>query len=83
MNRKKRNAEEVAIQMLKEGRVSVKVSPMFIFLLRDGTVISMHDDPNVELTKPIAHRLNQRDTVLRTSADPSLLVQSLLDLSTS
>jgi hypothetical protein len=40
----------------------------------------MHSTPNLELTQPITRRLRQRDTVLRTSADPALLVQSLLDL---
>jgi len=53
---------------------------MFIFLFRDGTVISMHPTPNLDLTQPITRRLRQRDTGLRTSADASLLVQSLLDL---
>ncbi|KAJ7163946.1 magnesium transporter [Mycena crocata] len=78
---KKRRIEEAAIQALKSGeRVNVKVSPMFIFLFRNGTVISMHSTPNLELTQPITRRLRQRDTGLRTSADPSLLVQSLLDL---
>lgn len=46
-----------------------------------GTVISMHSTPDLDLTAPITRRLRQRDTVLRTSADPSLLVQALLDLS--
>ncbi|KAJ7760740.1 magnesium transporter [Mycena maculata] len=78
---KKRRIDEAAIKVLKSGdRVNVKVSPMFIFLFRDGTVISMHSTPNLELTQPITRRLRQRDTGLRTSADPSLLVQSLLDL---
>ncbi|KAJ7220163.1 magnesium transporter [Mycena pura] len=77
----KRRADEAALRALKSGeRVNVKVSPMFIFLFRNGTVISMHSTPNVELTQPITRRLRQRDTGLRTSADPSLLVQSLLDL---
>lgn len=40
----------------------------------------MHPTPNLELTQPITRRLRQRDTGLRTSADASLLVQSLLDL---
>jgi Mg2+ and Co2+ transporter CorA len=40
----------------------------------------MHGTPNLELTQPITRRLRQRDTGLRTSADPALLVQSLLDL---
>jgi Mg2+ and Co2+ transporter CorA len=34
----------------------------------------------LDLTTPISARLRQRDTGLRTSADPALLVQSLLDL---
>jgi len=46
-----------------------------------GTVISFNSKPNLDLTKPIATRIRQRDTSLRTNADPSLLVQSLLDLS--
>ncbi|KAJ7352375.1 magnesium transporter [Mycena albidolilacea] len=78
---KLRRIEEASIHALKSGeRVNVKVSPMFIFLLRNGTVISMHGTPNLELTQPITRRLRQRDTGLRTSADPALLVQSLLDL---
>ena len=48
-----------------------------------GTVISLHPNPDLSLTQPITRRLQQRDTMLRTSADPSLLVQSLLDLSKS
>ena len=46
-----------------------------------GTIISIHPTPNVEFTSPIARRLHQRDTILRKSADPSLIVQALLDLS--
>ena len=48
-----------------------------------GTVISFNSRPNLDLTKPIATRIRQRDTSLRTNADPSLLVQSLLDLGAS
>ncbi|KAJ6553455.1 hypothetical protein DFH09DRAFT_1318845 [Mycena vulgaris] len=78
---KKRCIEEASIQALKSGKhVNVKVSPMYIFLLRDGTVISLHATPDLELTQPIMRRLQQCDTGLRTSADRSLLVQSLLNL---
>jgi hypothetical protein len=48
-----------------------------------GTVISIHPTPNLAFTSPITNGLRQRDTGLRMSADPSLLVQSLLDLSMS
>eukprot|EP00914_Ancora_sagittata_P030490 GHVO01061061.1.p1 GENE.GHVO01061061.1~~GHVO01061061.1.p1 ORF type:complete len:454 (+),score=19.48 GHVO01061061.1:1-1362(+) len=79
--RQQRREEEVSIAAFKKGdRVVVNVSPMHIFLFRDGTVISMHPNPKLDVTQPISRRLQQRDTMLRTSADPSLLVQSLLDL---
>lgn len=41
----------------------------------------MHPDSRLAFTAPITERLRQRDTGLRTTADPSLLVQSLIDLS--
>ncbi|OSD01191.1 hypothetical protein PYCCODRAFT_1436682 [Trametes coccinea BRFM310] len=69
------------LKELKGGdRVSVKIAPICIFLFRDGTVISIHKDNTLDFTAPITERLRQRDTGLRTTADPSLLVQSLLDL---
>jgi hypothetical protein len=37
--------------------------------------------PNLDLTEPIATRIRHAGTSLRRTADPSLLVQSLLDLS--
>ena len=53
---------------------------MCIFLFRDGTIISFHPEPSNEFTRPIMERIRQRDTSLRRTADPNLLVQSLLDL---
>ncbi|KAL5494805.1 hypothetical protein ACEPAI_267 [Sanghuangporus weigelae] len=80
-SRRKRAAEAVSIEQLKRGeRVNVDVIPFFIFLFRDGTVISINQRPQVDFTVPITARLRQRDTGLRATADPSLLVQSLLDL---
>jgi hypothetical protein len=46
-----------------------------------GTVISFNAMPNLDLTEPIATRIRHAGTSLRRTADPSLLVQSLLDLS--
>ncbi|KAF8640953.1 hypothetical protein AX17_000600 [Amanita inopinata Kibby_2008] len=68
------------ISALNGDRVDVRHEPMFIFLFRDGTVISIHPSPDLELTQPIEERLHQADSVLRTSADASILVESLLDL---
>ncbi|GBE77307.1 hypothetical protein SCP_0101800 [Sparassis crispa] len=69
------------IRELKKGdRVNVRIQPVCIFLFRDGTVISICEDPNLDYTAPIMERIRLRDSGLRTTADPSLLVQSLLDL---
>ncbi|KZT67335.1 hypothetical protein DAEQUDRAFT_767243 [Daedalea quercina L-15889] len=71
------------LQKLKfenEDRVNVKISPVCIFLFRDGTVISISKETNLDFMAPIRERLRQFDTGLRKSADPSLLVQSLIDL---
>ncbi|KZT02232.1 uncharacterized protein LAESUDRAFT_685689, partial [Laetiporus sulphureus 93-53] len=67
-------------ELTRRDRINVKVHPICIFLFRDGTVISINEDPNVDFTKPITDRLRQPHTGLRQTADPSLLVQSLLDL---
>ncbi|KIM47650.1 hypothetical protein M413DRAFT_61489 [Hebeloma cylindrosporum] len=73
--------KRLEIEALKKGdRVLVRHQPMFIFLLYDGTVISIHPNLNLEYTCPIEERLHRPDSVLRTSEDASLLVQSLLDL---
>lgn len=72
---------EATLDVLKRGeRVDVDISPMFLFLFRDGTVISIHTKSNLEFTSPISHRLRQPDTVLRKSPDPSILIHALLDL---
>ncbi|KAI0829056.1 hypothetical protein BC628DRAFT_1315896 [Trametes gibbosa] len=78
---KKNARNRKLVRELKRGdRVNVKIAPLCIFLMRDGTVISMHKDNTLNFTAPITERLRQRDTGLRSTADPSLLVQSLLDL---
>ncbi|KDQ62923.1 hypothetical protein JAAARDRAFT_53142 [Jaapia argillacea MUCL 33604] len=79
-NRKREQYVLTVDELKKDGRVPVKIAPMCIFLLRDGTVISINHTPSLELTAPIAARLRAPDTTLRISADASLLVQSLLDL---
>jgi Mg2+ and Co2+ transporter CorA len=61
-------------------RVHVKIQPLCIFLMRDGTVISIHPESNLDFTLPISLRIRQAQTILKSSADGSFLVQSLLDL---
>ncbi|KAK6988181.1 magnesium-like protein [Favolaschia claudopus] len=78
-----RRMQAAALTALKaDERVNVHVAPMCIFLFRDGTVITIHSTPNLAITQPITTRVLQFKTILRTSADASLLVQSLLGLVT-
>lgn len=80
-SRKRREKAQMTLTDLKKaGRVDVSIHPISIFLLRDGTVISVMPSNFIDFTGPIMARLRQADTGLRASADPSLLVQSLLDL---
>ncbi|KAF9566994.1 hypothetical protein CPC08DRAFT_681803 [Agrocybe pediades] len=68
------------IESLTRGdSVTIKREPLFIFLLRNGTVISIHPT-SMTYTSPIMDRLHRPDSILRTSEDASLLVESLVDL---
>ncbi|KAF9235159.1 hypothetical protein BU15DRAFT_65132 [Melanogaster broomeanus] len=78
--RRREKAELTLEELKKDGRVNVRVQPISIFLLRNGTVISFLPQNCVDFAGPIMARLRQPDTGLRTSADASLLVQSILDL---
>ncbi|KAF5311796.1 hypothetical protein D9619_002789 [Psilocybe cf. subviscida] len=78
-DREKRRHELEALKD-SEHRVVVKTWPIFVYLLPDGTVISLQSAASLEYTAPIAERLHRPDSVLRTSEDASLLVESLLDL---
>ncbi|KIJ20331.1 hypothetical protein PAXINDRAFT_127039 [Paxillus involutus ATCC 200175] len=80
-SRRRRERAELTLEELKkDGRVNVRVQSISIFLLRNGTVISILPQNCVDFSAPIMARLRQPDTGLRTSADAPLLVQSILDL---
>jgi hypothetical protein len=50
---------------------------------RPGTLITIQRESGWEFGVPIYERLRLRDTLLRSSGDASLLLQSLIDLSKS
>ncbi|KAJ7919349.1 magnesium transporter [Mycena leptocephala] len=77
---RQRKIDEAKLDALKQGTLRVSVSPMFVFLYRDGTVISITQQAPPDLMLPIIDRLRRADTILRSSADPSMLVQSVLGL---
>ncbi|THU93873.1 hypothetical protein K435DRAFT_967082 [Dendrothele bispora CBS 962.96] len=72
--------KEARVAALKnDDRVQLQIQPVFIFLFRDGTVISMQNSTDLSITQPFSQRI-QQDLDLRTPADPSMLVQVLIDL---
>ncbi|KZW00478.1 hypothetical protein EXIGLDRAFT_830641 [Exidia glandulosa HHB12029] len=77
-----RRAERAELHVIKddEDRTKLAMNNLFILLWRDGTVISIFAKPGSDFAAPIVSRLKSRDTILRATADPSLLVQSMLDL---
>lgn len=77
-----RRAESAGLRVIKqdEDRVDVALNNLFILLWRDGTVLSIYAKPGADYAAPIMSRLKMRDSILRSTADPSLLVQSMLDL---
>ena len=79
---KAKAANQKAITELKKGfgRVYVDVASAWMFLLRDGTIISISQDLNTPFGRSVTDRLRVRDTVLRSSGDASLLLEGLLDL---
>jgi len=62
-----------------EASVNIDVKNLFIYLGKDGTVISIHQADR-GFGDPIYRRLRQRDGILRSTGDASLLLQALLDL---
>ncbi|KAG8930421.1 hypothetical protein FRC02_004253 [Tulasnella sp. 418] len=67
-------------ELKKEERVNVELRNLFLFLFRDGTFITIHQNPGKEFFGSITARLKQRDTLLRSTSDASLLLQAVLDL---
>ncbi|KAJ3506540.1 hypothetical protein NMY22_g17217 [Coprinellus aureogranulatus] len=66
---KENQAAEAVLKDLKKGQgVELDITPMFIFLYRDGTVITINVDKDLSLTAPISTRLQHRDSVLRQSS---------------
>lgn len=64
---------------LAEEDLVVSVEQVAIFLMADNTVISFFEHSGSDVETPIVQRLNSPETMLRRSADASLLVQAIID----
>ena len=59
--------------------LGVSIEQVSVFLTTDNTVISFFEYSAQDVERPIMKRLQSKSTILRSSADASLLMQSILD----
>lgn len=73
----------ISLFLFRDGKAEISLTPVILLItsLCTGTIISIHRTPSLALTAPVCNRLRLLDTVLRKSADPSLLIHAILDLS--
>jgi hypothetical protein len=64
---------------MKQSNLTVGVEQVSILLTEDGTVITFFQQSGRAVEAPLAQRLSSASTILRTSEDPSLLLQSVID----
>jgi Mg2+ and Co2+ transporter CorA len=57
----------------------VHVEQVSVFLTPDGTVVSFFEISGDDIEPPILARLYSEKTLLRTSSDPSMMLQALID----
>jgi len=77
------NAERIAF-MESNGSLQpldkiVHVEQVSVFLTEDGTVVSFFEISGDDIEPPILSRLYSEDTILRTSSDPSMMMQAIID----
>lgn len=65
--------------VLRAKGIGVSVEQVSIFLCADNTVISFFEYSAQDVQTPIIHRLQSPGTILRQSADASMLAQAILD----
>ncbi|KAK3700716.1 hypothetical protein LTR37_015798 [Vermiconidia calcicola] len=65
---------------LLHGRYAVSAEQVSIFLTSENTVITIFEASGGDVLKPVLRRLNSPQTIVRSSNDPSILVQSVIDV---
>jgi Mg2+ and Co2+ transporter CorA len=65
--------------MLTRKHFAVSVEQVSIFMTNSNTVVSFFEHSADDIELPILRRLESKDTILRSSADASMLVQAIID----
>ncbi|KAG9015241.1 hypothetical protein FRB90_004861 [Tulasnella sp. 427] len=81
LNRRKRQVAEQRIEKLRgDKRVKVRERNMYIFMFRDGTLITLHESKESVNDAAIKERLKEPNTLLRGTSEVSVLLHGLIDL---
>ena len=64
---------------LSHGEFGVSVEQVSAFLTSDNTVITIFERSGEDVLTPILKRLQSEQTILRSSNDPSMLIQAVID----
>lgn len=65
---------------LAHRKYALAVEQVSIFMTSDNTVITIFEHSGADVLKPILTRLNSPRTIIRSSNDPSMLVQAVIDV---
>ena len=64
---------------LSHGEFGVSVEQVSLFLTSDNTVITIFERSGQDVLNPILKRLQSSQTIIRSSNDPSMLIQAVID----
>ncbi|KAG0140874.1 hypothetical protein CROQUDRAFT_664583 [Cronartium quercuum f. sp. fusiforme G11] len=71
---------EVVRRLTKDYKVRIHAEKLSIFLLRNGTLITVFSHDGSQTVVPLLDRLRSSDTLLRSTSDASMLLQAVLDI---
>lgn len=66
-------------RLLSPGHFGMSVEQVSIFMTDDNTIITIFENSGQEVLAPILARLQSTSTVVRSSNDPSMLLQAIID----
>lgn len=78
VNQERAEYMETKSPLLERGFL-VGVEQVCLFLTADRTVITFFEQSAADILNPLSKRLSSDETILRTSADATLLVQAIID----
>jgi Mg2+ and Co2+ transporter CorA len=79
MRKRFNGVKSLRSRSLASDKFSLSWEQASAFLTKDGTVITIFEQSGKEVFEPILERLQSKQTVVRSSNDPSMLLQAVID----